>query len=501
MRYFMGIDVGTSGTKVVIGNEAGAVVASATTEYPLYQPQGGWAEQDPKDWREAVRAGVSQVLSKTGLQSGEIRGVGLTGQMHGLVMLDKNGEVLRPAILWCDQRTAEECEKINETVGAARYLEIAANPPLTGFTLPKILWVRKHEPEVYARCAHMMLPKDYIRFCLTGVFASDVSDASGTGLLDVRKRCWSKELLDRLDIPMQWLGRLYESHEITGALTEQAARMVGLKPGTPVIAGAGDNAAAAIGLGVIHAGDAFTSIGSSGVVFVNTADCVIHPEGKVHSFCSAVPGKWYVMGVTQAAGLSLKWFKETFGERQIKQAGEEQKDVYDLMTEMAARIAPGSDGLVYLPYLMGERTPHLDPFARGVFFGIQYSHTKAHFMRAVLEGVCFSLRDCVSAMAEMGVSADTMQVCGGGSKGMIWRQILTDVYGMTLEAAERDEGPALGAAILAGVGVGVYRTIEQGCDAFRTTRTRTQPSGVFYHAAYQLYRDLYRALKDCYRTS
>lgn len=498
MRYLLGIDIGTSATKAVLTDEIGCVHASAAAAYPLYQEQPGWAEQVPSDWWDAVQCSIRETLAQSGIAADAISAVGLTGQMHGLVMLDSQGAALRRAILWCDQRTAVECEEINAAVGAARYIQIAANPPLTGFTCPKILWVRKHEPSVYRQCRHILLPKDYIRFCLTDVFASDLSDASGTGLLDVKNRRWSVELLEKLQIPRDWLGQLFESHEITGTLSKSAAALTGLKPGTPVVAGAGDNAAAAVGVGVVRVGSAFTSIGTSGVVFANTADCSIHPQGRVHSFCSAVPGQWYVMGVTQAAGLSLKWFKEAFGESQTAQAQASHQDVYDVLAALAQTVPPGCEGLTYLPYLMGERTPHLDPFARGVFFGLQYGHGKPHFIRAILEGVCFSLLDCLTAIRQIQVSAETMLVCGGGAKSAAWRQILADVFRLPLHMAAQDEGPAMGAALLAGVGVGIYADVAHACSILPLAQTVTLPGQTSYRQFYQLYRSLYPALRAYY---
>lgn len=491
VQYLIGIDVGTSGTKVLLTDTAGRIAASVTKEYALYQPQSGWAEQDPADWWQAACEGIREVLEKSGIRAAQVACIGLTGQMHGMVMLDQDDRVLRRAILWCDQRTEAECEQIISTVGHDRYIQIAANPPLTGFTCPKILWVKKHEPDIYRQCAHILLPKDYIRFCLTGNKASEVTDASGTGLLNVRERAWSQELFDALGIPAHWFGPLLESSEIAGQITEAAAAATGLQAGTPVIAGAGDNAAAAIGNGMVAPGDAFVSIGTSGVVYVCTDGCKIHPKGIVHSFCAAVPNQWYVMGVTQAAGLSLKWFRENFAECFAAPG----VHPYDRMTELAAAVPPGAEGLTYLPYLMGERTPHLDPNARGAFIGLQYGHKKEHFVRAILEGVAFSLTDCVEAIREMGVDIPQLSACGGGSHSALWRQILADVTGIPLETIGQNEGPALGAAILAGVGAHIYPTMEDACKVFRKPGEQTLPGENVYQKPYQQYRALYPALK------
>ena len=374
MNYLLGIDIGTSGTKTVLFDEAGHGVASYTGEYPMAQPKNGWAEQDPAGWWKAVVDGIRAVLAKSGIDAGEIRGIGLSGQMHSLVLLDEKGEVLRPSILWCDQRTAVECEEIHVLMGGKEcYIEITANPALTGFTAGKILWVRKHEPEIYAKARHILLAKDYIRYKLCNVFATEVSDASGMGLLDVPNRCWSQEVLEKLDIDPAMLAKVYESPEVTGTITAEAAALTGLKEGTIVVGGAGDNAAAAVGTGVVEDGRAFATIGTSGVVFAHTDKLSIDPQGRVHTFCCAVPGAWHVMGVTLAAGQSLKWYRDNFCDADKVEADKQGVDPYDLMTAEAAKTPIGSNRLIYLPYLMGERTPHLDPDCRGAFVGLSLS--------------------------------------------------------------------------------------------------------------------------------
>ena len=455
MAYLIGVDLGTSGTKTVIFDEAGTPLASKTVEYPLYQPQNGWAEQDPLDWWNASVEGMKAVIAQSGAKKEDIKGIGISGQMHGLVMLDKDGKVLRRSIIWCDQRTAKECEEITSKVGAKKLIDITANPALTGFTASKILWVRNNEPETYAKCAHILLPKDYVRYMLTGEFATEVSDASGMQLLDVPRRQWSDELLGKLGIDKALLAKVYESPEVTGKVTAKAADLCGLKEGTPVVGGAGDNAAAAVGTGTVVDGRAFTTIGTSGVVFAHTSKLSIDPKGRVHTFCCAVPGAWHVMGVTQAAGLSLKWFRDNFCNAEIQTAAGMGKDPYFLMDKEADRIPIGCDKLLYLPYLMGERTPHLDPDCRGVFFGLSAMHTKAHLLRAVMEGVTYSQRDSMEVLRGMGVKTDTMLACGGGGSSPLWRQMLADVYGCPVTTVASKEGPALGVAILAGVGTGV----------------------------------------------
>src|SRR5574344_2403224 len=429
MAYLIGVDLGTSGTKTVLFDENGNVIASKTIEYPLYTPHNGWAEQDPNDWWHAACGGMKAVMEKGGINAHEVKGIGISGQMHGLVMLDKAGNVLRKSIIWCDQRTAKECVEITEKVGAKRLIEITANPALTGFTAPNIMWVKNNEPATYERCRHILLPKDYIRYKLTGEFATEVSDASGMQLLDVPGRCWSDEVIGKLGIDKSLLAKVYESPEVTGKLTRQAAELTGVAEGTPVVGGAGDNAAAAVGTGTVVDGKAFVTIGTSGVVFAHTSKLSIDPKGRVHTFCCAVPGAWHVMGVTQAAGLSLKWYRDNFCHEEMDTAAGMGVDPYYLMDKQAARIPIGSGRLIYLPYLMGERTPHLDPDCRGVFFGLSAMHTRQHLLRAVMEGVTYSQRDSVEVLRGMGVQIKDMIACGGGGSSPLWRQMLADVYG------------------------------------------------------------------------
>lgn len=502
MNYLIGIDVGTSATKTVLFEESGKVVASASKEYPLYQPQNGWAEQKPEDWRDAVLETLSQVVLKSGVSKDDIKGIGISGQMHGLVMLDENNEVLRPSIIWCDQRTGAEVEDMLKIMTREQWIEITANPPLTGWTAAKILWVRKNEPDLYQRCKHILLPKDYIRLVLTGVFATEVSDASGMQLLNVAKRCWSEDVLHKLDIDQKLLGKVYESCEVTGTLLPEVAALTGLSEETKVVGGAGDNAAAAVGTGVVRDGTAFTTIGTSGVVFAHSSQVTIDPKGRVHTCCCAVPNAWHVMGVTQGAGLSLKWFKDNFCQDYIEEADKQGVDVYDLINRDVAQVKAGSDKLLYLPYLMGERTPHLDPDCRGVFFGLSAIHTKAHMLRAVMEGVSYSLSDCNDILKEMGIEVDEMMACGGGGKSPIWRQMLSDMYECDVKTVEQTEGPALGVAILAGVGCGLYESVESACDAMISEDKSTEPESVqaeLYKNYHSLYKKLYEDLKDSYK--
>lgn len=474
MKYLIGIDIGTSGTKTVLFDTDGNVIKSKTCEYPMYQPKNGWAEQNPEDWWNAVR----ETLDYVGTEN--VAGIGLSGQMHGLVMLDENDNVIRPSIIWCDQRTAKECEEITELIGRDRLVEITANPALTGFTASKIMWVKKNEPENYAKCCHILLPKDYIRYKLTGEFATDVSDASGMQLLDVKNRCWSDEVLEKLNIDKKLLPRVYESTEVTGYYN-----------GIPVAAGGGDNACSAVGCGTVREGSAFTTIGTSGVVYAHTDKPVIDKLGRVHTFCCAVPGKWHVMGVTQAAGLSLKWFRENFA-----------SDIsYCEMDELAASVPPGADGLIYLPYLMGERTPHLDPNARGVFLGISAMHEKKHFVRAVMEGVAYSLRDCVEVLKEMNISIDTMLAVGGGAKSALWRKIMAGTYDMPVQLMSSGEGAALGAAILGGTAAKVYTSVETACERLcKPSQIQQAENADLYDGFYSVYKSVYPSVRDIFKS-
>ncbi len=502
MKYTIGIDIGTSGTKTVLFDSLGRKQASSTIEYPLYQPRNGWAEQDPADWKNAVFASVADAVIKSGVDPADVVGIGLSGQMHGLVMLDADGNVLRNSIIWCDQRTAAECADIENLVGKKRLIEISANPALTGFTASKILWVKKNEPEIYARCRHILLPKDYIRYELCGVFATEVSDASGMQLLDVPNRCWSDELLTRLGIDGDLLGRVYESPEITGRLTPEAAAKCGLPAGIPVVGGAGDNAAAAVGVGVVANGRAFTTIGTSGVVFAHTDNPAIDPGGRVHTFCCAVPGAWHLMGVTQAAGLSLHWLRDTVCTAEMAEAAKAGVDPYRIMDDDAAKSPIGANRLIYLPYLMGERTPHLDPDCRGTFVGLSAIHERGDLIRAVLEGVCYSLRDCLEILRGMGAAPELMRVCGGGGKSPLWRQMLADVFGMPTMTLESDEGPALGVAILAMVGAGLYPDVVTACDKIvraKETYQSNPDSAAKYAEFYKIYDRLYIDLKDDFK--
>lgn len=502
MAYVIGVDCGTSGTKTVLFDENGKVIASKTIEYPMYQPKNGYAEQDPADWSNAMINTIKAVMTQSGVSKEDVKGVGISGQMHGLVMLDKNGSVLRKSIIWCDQRTASEVEDMNKKLGEKKLIEITANPALTGWTAAKILWVKNNEPDIYEKCAHILLPKDYLRFILTGEFATEVSDASGMQLLNVPNRCWSDEVLSALEIDKSLLGKVYESCEVTGKVTAKMAELTGLKEGTIVVGGAGDNAAAAVGTGVVEDGKAFTTIGTSGVVFAHTSNISIDPKGRVHTCCAAVPNSWHVMGVTQGAGLSLKWFRDNFCGAEKETASLMGVDEYYLMDKEAETVPVGANRLLYLPYLMGERTPHLDPDARGVFFGLSAMHTKKDMLRAVLEGVSYSLRDCVEVFREMNINVSDMMACGGGGTSPLWRSMLADLYNCPVKTVASKEGPALGVALLATVGAGIYSSVPEACNAVIKTDKTQMPNAENisdYEKYYQLYREIYPALKASYK--
>lgn len=502
MAYLLGIDIGTSGTKTVLFDKNGATIASSTYEYPLYQPNIGWAEQDPGDWWKATCETIKAVLSKSGVNPGDIKGVGLSGQMHGLVLLDAEGNVLRRSIIWCDQRTEPECGQITDLIGRERLIQITANPALTGFTASKILWVKNNEPDIFNKTAKILLPKDFIRFRLTGEYATEVSDASGMQLMDIPKRTWSAEVLDKLGIKRNQLGEMYESQEITGRVNHAGAGQTGLPEGTPVVGGAGDQAAGAVGNGIVRPGVVSSTIGTSGVVFAYSDKISIDPAGRVHTFCHAVPNTWHVMGVTQSAGLSLKWFRDNFCIEEKRVAELMEVDPYILMDKEAEKVAPGCNGLIYLPYLMGERSPHLDAAAKGVFFGLSAKHEKRDMLRAVMEGVVFSLRDCFEIIRGMGVEINEVRASGGGGKSPFWRQMQADVFDAGVTTIHSSEGPALGVALLAGVGTGMYPSVAAACDAAIRVRSRQEPDKEKhgeYMKYYGIYRRLYNSLKQDYR--
>jgi len=500
MSYMMGIDVGTTGTRAVVVRPDGHVVGAATGDHqPMRMPKPGWAEQDPADWWQAAIVAVRAALANAGLKGADIAAIGLSGQMHGVVLLDQTYAVIRPALIWCDQRSQAQCDWITAQVGSERLIQLVSNPALTGFSAPKLLWVRDNEPENYARAAHFLLPKDFVRFRLTGEFATEVSDASGTLLFDVTNRRWSSEMLGALEVDSKLLPRAYESPEITGQITRETALVTGLKAGTPVVGGGGDQASSAVGNGIVLPGLTSATLGTSGVIFTYTEAPKLDPRGRIHTFCHAVPGKWHVMGVTQGAGLSLRWFREHFGESEAWYARQTDVDSYDLIIKEADKIPPGSEGLLWLPYLMGERTPHLDAQARGMWFGLTAAHTRAHLIRSILEGVAFSLRDSLEIFQELEIPVKQIRASGGGSRSFLWRQIQADIYGKELVTLRTAEGSAFGAALLAGVGAKIYASVQESAREAIQIRERMTPQATNvrrYDKQYQIYRSLYPAVRE-----
>ncbi len=502
MGYLLGIDVSTTGAKALLIDESGTVAASATTEYSLSTPQPMWSEQSPADWWEGTCSSVRAALARASLTGADITGVGLTGQMHGLVMMDQAGRVLRPAILWNDQRTARQCAEILERAGGLNQaLEWTGNAVLPGFTAPKILWVREFEPHVYDNTSRVLLPKDYVRYCLTGEYATEVSDASGTSLLDVRRRQWSKPMLDALEIPGEWLPQCTESPEVSGRVSRAAARLTGLSAGTPVAGGAGDQAAQAVGSGVVRTGILSVTTGTSGVVFACSDAFAAEAQGRLHAFCHAVPGQWHLMGVMLAAGGSFRWLRDNLGEAERGRAAESGRDPYDLLTHAASQAPAGCDGLLFLPYLTGERTPHPDPLARGAFIGLTVRHNRNHLIRAVLEGVTFGLLDCLELIRGLGVPIEQVRASGGGARSALWRQIQADVFGNELVTVNVTEGAAFGAALLAGVGAGVFSSVAEAASRSVRIKDRVGPVPADeqkYRELYPLYRSLYPALQPIF---
>lgn len=491
-QYFLGIDTSTTSSKALLIDEEGKVVAVASSPHTLQTPKPLWSEQDPREWWGAVSESIRQVLTETGVGAEQIAAVGLTGQMHGLVLLDEAGEVLRPAILWNDQRTRAECEEIHACLGKERFIQISGNVALTGFTAPKILWVQKHEPDVYARARHVLLPKDYIRFKLTGEYAMDKADGAGTVLFDLRSRDWSAELLGKLGIDPAWMPRTFEGPEFTGYVSREAASATGLKEGTPVAAGGGDQAAQAVGVGAVEPGVIALTVGTSGVVFATTPSALIEPEGRLHAFCHAVPGMWHFMGVMLSAAGSLQWYRDTLAPTVS----------FDDLLREAAAVPSGSEGLQFLPYLTGERTPHPDPLARGAFVGLTIRHGRGHMTRAVLEGVSFGLKDSFTLIQNAGLGEiKQVRASGGGTKGALWRQILASVLDAELVTVNTSEGAAFGAALLAGAGAGAWSDVPAACQVAVKITGSTSPDPAqseAYGKAYSLYRELYPALKPSF---
>ena len=502
MKYWLGIDIGTGGSRALLVRADGTVACGVTAAHEdilMHRPL--WAEQRPENWWSAVCQATREVLAKAGARGEEIACIGLSGQMHGLTLLDGSDEVVRPALIWCDQRSQEQVDWINAKAGTAMVLEQTANPVLTGFTAPKLLWVRDHDPASYERARRMLLPKDYIRFCLTGEYVSEVSDASGTALFDVVGRRWATPLIDRLGIDSSILPDVVESPALAGSVSASAAGKTGLAQGTPVVGGGGDQAASAVGNGIVESGLVSCTIGTSGVVFSHLDAAAYDPEGRVHTFCHAVPGRWHVMGVTQGAGLSLQWFRNHLATSLGAEAAERGSDIYDLLTDEAARVPAGSEGLLWLPYLMGERTPHLDPFARGGWIGLTAKHTRAHLVRSILEGVAYSLNDCLGIVESLGAEVAAVRGSGGGAKSAVWRRILAGVFDKPIATLQTQEGSAYGAALLALVGSGEYGSVEEACRNVIVEQGREAPDPSLrsvYEHGYRTFRAAYPALRGLF---
>lgn len=492
MTYLLGIDISTTATKALLIDTEGNVVAVATKEYGFDTPHPLWSEQDPALWWHGTITSIREVVAQAGINGASIRGIGLTGQMHGLVLLDEAGQVLRPSILWNDQRTGAQCDEIRARIGKAKLIEQTGNDALTGFTAPKILWVREHEPQIYARIRHILLPKDFVRYQLTGQPAMDVADGAGTLLIDLRQRNWSTDVLAALQIERSWLPPLFEGPQITGYLTADAASAVGLPAGIPVMAGGGDQAAQGVGVGAVQEGIIALTLGTSGVIFGSVDHPFFEPEGRLHAFCHSVPGRWHLMGVMLSAAGSLRWYRDTVAPGMS----------YDDLLAAAADVPAGCEGLIFLPYLTGERTPHPDPLARGAFIGLTVRHGLGHMTRAVLEGVAFGLRDSFELMKGVGLSEITqVRVSGGGARSPLWRQILADVLGSELVTVNTTEGAAFGAALLAGVGAAVWPTVDVACTATIRLTGSTTPNTeavTHYNKVYAVYRELYPTLRGIF---
>lgn len=500
MPYLLGIDIGTSGTKTLICNHNGKVLATATAEHPIYSPKPGWSEQNPLDWWKSTIKATRAVCRAAKIKPEEIGGIGLSGQMHGSVFLADGPKPLRPALLWNDQRTAAQCEHIESRAGGReKLIEMVANPALTGFTAPKILWVRENEPKVYERTRHILLPKDYIRYRLTGEYATEVSDASGTLLLDVVHRTWSDDLLQLLEIDKTLLPRLHESPEITGTLTREAAKELGLSAGTPVVGGGGDQAAGAVGNGIVAAGIVSATLGTSGVMFAHSDEPTRDPLGRVHTMCHAVPGKWCVFGCMLSAGGSFQWFRNQLGQSEVALAKKKKIDPYELLIKEAQKAPAGSEGLQFLPYLTGERCPHPDPNARGGWIGLTARTTRPMLIRSLLEGVTFGMRDALHIMQQMGIPITQIRASGGGARSAFWRQLQADIYRTPIISINAVEGPAYGVALLAGVGTGVWSSVEQAAASCIKQTARVTPNKkavALYDLQYSVYDNLYPDLKQ-----
>jgi xylulokinase len=501
MAHLLGIDIGTSGTKTLICDEDGKVLATAMAEHPIFSPKPGWSEQHPEDWWQATIKATQAVVKKAKLKAADIAAIGLSGQMHGSVFLGDGPKALRPALLWNDQRTQKQCDEITAQAGGReKLIDMVANPALTGFTAPKILWVRENEPKVYEKTRHILLPKDYIRYRLTGDYATEVGDASGTLLLDVKNRKWSDQLLSILQIDKALLPtNVHESHEVTGTLNKDAAKLLGLLEGTKVVGGSGDQPAGAVGNGIVSAGIVSATLGTSGVVFAHSDQPNLDPEGRVHTMCHAVAGKWCVFGCMLSAGGSFQWFRNNLAEGEVAAAKKRKIDPYELLIAEAQSAPAGAEGLFFLPYLTGERCPHPDPTARGGWIGLSARSRRRDMIRSLLEGVTFGMRDALEIMRQMNIPIEQVRASGGGARSAFWRQLQADIYKLPVVITNASEGPAYGVALLAGVGTGVWNSVEEACKSSIKQVEKVSPakkSAALYDKHYDVYRKLYFDLKD-----
>jgi xylulokinase len=504
MDYIVAFDIGTTSTRCILIDRLGKLIKSAKKDYSMDTPRAGWAEQDPEQWWKASVHAIKEVLAKSKIDPKDISAIGLSGQMHGSIFLDKEGKVIRPAILWCDQRTSSQCKRIYDIFGGEEeFIKLSYNKALNGFTAPKILWLAEVEPDNYKKLSQILLPKDYIRFKLSGIYATEVSDASGTILLNIKKRKWSDEIISGLSINRDLLPAVYESAQVSSYVSKEASKLTGLKQGTPIVGGAGDQAGGAVGSGIVYEGVISDYLGTSGVVFAHSDKPVYDPKGRLHSFCHAVEGSWHLMGVTLSAAGSYKWYYDTFGiGSKISSNNGEELSGYALLDKKAEKAPPGSRGLIFLPYLFGERTPYADPNARGVFFGISYSHDRSHFARSILEGVAYSQLDCLNLMKDLGIASDKVVLFGGGARSLLWRQIMSDIFDTRIVTLNIEEGPSYGAAILAGVGTGVYPSVRDAVKNLITEVSETNPipgNAEEYRKHYRVYRALYQNLKGDFK--
>lgn len=501
MSFVIGVDLGTSATKTILVDECGKIICSAEFSYQMDTPYNGWAEQDPKVWKKAVLTTLKEVMDQSGVDKEEVLGIGLSGQMHGSVVLDQNDEPIRNTILWCDQRSYTQADEMLDILPVEKWLEITANPPLAAWTAAKILWIREQEPQNYERIRHVLLPKDYIRLVLTGEYATDVSDASGMQVLDVKNRRWSQTILDALDIDGSFLGSLHESTEPTGTVRREIAEECGLSERTVVAGGGSDNACAAVGTGVVSEGQAFVTLGTSSVVYTHFDHYVSVPEGGLHVCCCAVPGCWHSMGGPMSAGMSVEWFKNNFCKDLVESAEKENRNFYSMLTEMTAKVPIGSERLIYLPFLMGERTPHMDPLYRGAFLGLSGIHTQAHMLRAIMEGVVYSLADCNDLLKTQGIDVTSLRVTGGGSNSIVYRKMLADLFRCDVHKVEGSDGAAYGAAVLGGVASRVFSSVQEASGVFikeTDTVPYSEQDADTYEKFHKVYDHMYDTLKDSF---